>query len=130
MALPSHILVVEDDPDLRELLSELLSQEGYATVAAPDVEQALHCLTLRKPDLVITDLMMPGRAGTGLLRHLASDPRHDAIPTILLTAVGPGIAERAVAEAGVRTRLVSKPIRIDELLGLIHSLLVRPEVQT
>ena len=119
---PPRILLVEDDSDVREMLSELLTHEGYATDAAPDVPRALECLALRRPDLVITDLMMPGEAGTGLLRQLANDPDHGAIPTILLTAAGSPAAEQAIAEAGVRTELCFKPVRIEELLGMIRRL--------
>ena len=123
---PTEILVVEDDADVRDLLSELLRQEGYSIVAARDGDHALACVALRRPDLVITDLMMPGKNGARLLRELASDQQladRGAIPTILLTAAGILAAEHAMVEAGVRTEVLHKPLRIEELLGTVRRVL-------
>ena len=123
---PTEILVVEDDPDVRDLLSELLRQEGYSIVAARDGDHALACVAMRRPDLVVTDLMMPGKNGAGLLRDLAAHHRiaeQGGIPTILLTAAGSLAAEHAMMEAGVRTEVLHKPLRIEEFLGTVRRLL-------
>jgi CheY-like chemotaxis protein len=113
------VLVVDDDRDVRELLAELLSQEGYHVIMAASAEEALARLDTVIPDLVVSDLMMPGMDGSELLARLGSDPRYATIPTILLTAAGELMAERAVAEAQLRTLLVHKPIRIGEFLHLV-----------
>jgi CheY-like chemotaxis protein len=113
------VLVVDDDRDVRELLAELLAQEGYHVIMAATAEEALARLETVIPDLIVSDLMMPGMDGAELLARLGSDARYAAIPTILLTAAGELMAERAVAEAGLRTLLVHKPIRIGEFLHLV-----------
>jgi CheY-like chemotaxis protein len=113
------VLVVDDDRDVRELLAELLTQEGYHVIMAASAEEALARTETVIPDLIVSDLMMPGMDGAELLARLASDARYAAIPTILLTAAGELMAERAVAEAGLRTLLVHKPIRIGEFLHLV-----------
>ena len=104
---------------MRELLAELLSQEGYHVIMAASAEEALARLETVIPDLVVSDLMMPVMDGAELLARLSSDPRYAAIPTILLTAAGELMAERAVAEAHLRTLLVHKPIRIGDFLHLV-----------
>jgi two-component system, chemotaxis family, chemotaxis protein CheY len=113
------VLVVDDDRDVRELLAELLAQEGYHVIMAASAEEALARLETVIPDLIVSDLMMPGMDGAELLARLGSDARYAAIPTILLTAAGELMAERAVAEARLRTLLVHKPIRIGEFLHLV-----------
>jgi CheY-like chemotaxis protein len=113
------VLLVDDDRDVRELLAELLTQEGYHVIMAASAEEALSRLETVIPDLVVSDLMMPGMDGAELLARLGNDPRYAAIPTILLTAAGELMAERAVAEARLRTLLVHKPIRVGEFLHLV-----------
>jgi CheY-like chemotaxis protein len=112
------VLIVDDDRDVRELLAELLTQEGYHAIMAANAQEALSRLETVIPDLIVSDLMMPGMDGAELLARLGSDDRYAAIPTILLTAAGERMAERAVAEAGLRTLLVHKPIRIGQFLQL------------
>ena len=113
------VLIVDDDRDVRELLAELLNQEGYHAIMAATAEEALTRLETVIPDLIVSDLMMPGMDGAELLARLGNDARYAAIPTILLTAAGELMAERAVAEARLRTCLVHKPIRIGEFLHLV-----------
>jgi CheY-like chemotaxis protein len=113
------VLLVDDDRDVRELLAELLTQEGYHVIMAANAEEALARLETVIPDLVVSDLMMPVMDGAELLARLSSDARYAAIPTILLTAAGELMAERAVAEAHLRTLVVHKPIRIGDFLHLV-----------
>jgi CheY-like chemotaxis protein len=117
--MKTGVLIVDDDRDVRELLAELLTQEGYHAIMAASAEDALARLETVIPDLIVSDLMMPGMDGADLLARLGNDSRYAAIPTILLTAAGEMMAERAVAEAGLRTLLVHKPIRIGEFLHLV-----------
>ena len=117
------ILVVDDDPDLRFLLSDMLTQAGYPVRTASEGGDALTQVGSVPPDLVITDLVMPGMKGTDLIQMLARDPRTAAIPTILLTATEVAAAQRDIERAGVQTVLVSKPVLADQLLEIIWELL-------
>lgn len=79
------VLIVDDNPDMREMLKFELSDE-FDIRTAPDGERALSDIKRHKPDLVLTDLMMPGIDGIELCRHLKSDPKTVAIPLIIITA--------------------------------------------
>lgn len=116
--------MVDDDPEVRGSLADLLLQEGYPVTTAAEGDEALRaCRTQGPPGLVITDLMMPGMQGTELIQALNRDPRQAAVPTILLTAAGPHAARRAIEQAGVDTVLVLKPVSVDRLLNLVSKLL-------
>lgn len=79
------VLIVDDNPDMREMLKFELSDE-FDIRTAPDGERAISDIKRHKPDLVLTDLMMPGIDGIELCRHLRSNPKTVAIPLIIITA--------------------------------------------
>ncbi len=80
------ILVVDDEPAIRDLLLEVLGDEGYHTLAAQDGLAALNLLQDMEVDLVITDMMMPRRSGVELLQSMREHPRLKDVPAILLSA--------------------------------------------
>ncbi len=80
------ILVVDDEPDMRNLLVEVLGDEGYGTLAARDGLSALDLLGGMEVDLVITDTMMPRRGGVELLQAMREDPHLKDVPAILMSA--------------------------------------------
>jgi len=81
-----HILVVDDEPNVRKVLGALLEQAGYLTTRAADADEALDLVRAQDPDLVISDLKMPGMDGLELLRRLKEG--FPEIPVVLLTAHG------------------------------------------
>ena len=82
------ILVVEDDPDIVELLEYSLEREGYKVLAASDGEKGLSEARRRKPALVLLDLMLPGLDGLSICRALKEDGATKDIPVMMLTAKG------------------------------------------
>ena len=116
------ILVVEDEPPIRELLTELLLDEGYDVLSAPDGIAALEILAGRLPDLLITDAMMPGLDGSGLVRRMRADPRTAAVPVLLISAV-PRPASVDLDGVG----FLPKPFDLDRLLREIEARLGVPE---
>jgi two-component system phosphate regulon response regulator PhoB len=80
------ILVVEDDPDIRELISYNLGKEGYTVAGAENGELALRIIGTTNPDLILLDIMLPGADGLDVLRSLKGDPATAKIPVILATA--------------------------------------------
>ena len=82
----ARIMVVDDDPNILEVLQTRLESHGYAVVTASDGRQALDRLSEQSADLVITDLKMPGMDGIELLERLRA--RSSDVPTIFLTAHG------------------------------------------
>ncbi len=83
-----HILVVEDEPDILELLSHRLQREGYKVTGVSDGETAVTRVRAQPPDLVLLDLMLPGLDGLEVCRSLKQDPRTAGIPIVMLTAKG------------------------------------------
>jgi CheY-like chemotaxis protein len=80
----SNILIVDDQPYLRELFSEELTDEGYGVVSVPDAESVMGCLQHSKPDLVLLDLYLDGFEGWDVLREIKRWDPH--IPVVIVTA--------------------------------------------
>ena len=82
----AHILLADDNADMREYVRRLLAAQGWQVEEAADGDQALARARLRVPDLVLTDVMMPGLDGFGLLAALRADERTRAVPVVMLSA--------------------------------------------
>src|SRR5215510_299127 len=111
------VLIVEDDADLREMMAQLLSLEGYQTAAVGNGREALDYLkTGHKPDLILLDLMMPVMDGWEFCRQQNADPTLAGVPVVILSALD---AQRA---AGVpAAAFLKKPLDFDRLLQLVRS---------
>lgn len=82
----TKIMVVEDEPNLRKLLEVIIGKEGYQVMTLDDGEAALERLDSFRPDLIISDIMMPRLDGLELCRKIRAMPQHQNIPVLLLTA--------------------------------------------
>jgi DNA-binding response OmpR family regulator len=80
------VLIADDDPDIRELVTYRMTRSGYAVLQASNGEEALELATAQRPDLAILDVMMPRCDGFEVTRRLRAQERTAAIPIILLTA--------------------------------------------
>lgn len=121
----AHILVAEDEPDIRSNLGRLLKLEGFAVSLASTGAEALrmvHAGLPHLPDLVVTDLMMPGMDGRQLLDALRADPRTAGVPVVLLTARADFSDSQDAALAGADA-CITKPYQRDRLLACIRGLL-------
>jgi len=118
-----NILIVEDDPDTREMLSTLLSIEGFHPVGAEDGLEALHLLRTvkhRAPDvpcLVLLDLKMPRLGGHEFRRAQLGDPTVANVPVAVLSGAD-DIEQRAQALGAVAS--VAKPIDVEQLLNIVR----------
>jgi len=119
----SHILVVEDDPRLRERLVRYLTNEGFRVTAAGDAVEARTQLRAINPDLMVLDVMMPGESGLDLTQSLRLG-QHQDLPILLLTARGAPEDRIAGFEAGADDYL-GKPFEPRELVLRIRALLRR-----
>ncbi|MHB1843997.1 MAG: response regulator [Deltaproteobacteria bacterium] len=110
------VLVVDDDPDIRETIGELLEDEGYRTVRLENGQQALDYLRSEetRPCLVFLDLMMPVMDGQTVLRERAADPNLSAVPVVVITAAGNPSATLPA------DRILRKPVRLESLLDAVH----------
>ena len=109
-----QILVVDDEPVIRDVLTALFTGEGYAVRTAGDGFVALELMADAPPDLVIADIIMPRLDGWGLLTRLRD--RHPGVPVILLSATFRGNPPDGVV-------FVAKPFDIDHLLAVVASML-------
>lgn len=119
--MTAKLLVVDDDPELRELLHGYLGKQGYRVATAADGEQMQAQLAGDPPDLLILDLMLPGKDGLTLCRELRTRSR---LPIIMLTARGDDIDRIIGLEMGADDYL-PKPFNPRELLARVNSILRR-----
>jgi CheY-like chemotaxis protein len=116
-----QILVVDDEVDIRELFTVVLEAQGAKVTAVAAVDQALSALQHCHPDLLVTDIAMPGRDGYDLIQQVRASPHTGHIPAIALTAyAGEAEKQRSLA-AGFQMHL-SKPVEPTALTTAIASL--------
>ena len=124
MDTPKHILVVDDEADLVELVSYNLKKEGFNVDSALDGEKALSKIKKGRYDLVVLDLMLPGIQGMELCRILRNDPKTEALPIIMLTAKGEEVDKILGLEMGADD-YVTKPFSPRELVARVKAVLRR-----
>jgi len=123
-AVTTNILVVEDEPAIRELIGVNLRHAGYVPVFAPDAAAARRQIDSELPDLVLLDWMLPDTPGIDLARKLRSDTRTRELPIIMLTARAQEMDKIAGLEIGADD-YVTKPFSPRELLARVKALLRR-----
>jgi CheY-like chemotaxis protein len=114
---PSRLLVVDDDPQVVDLVRQLLEGEPYEVAAAADGEEALAAIVRRRPDVILLDLLMPGVDGFAVIEHLQQNAGGRTIPVIVLTARRLEPAERSWLEQSV--------VKVVQKLGLDRETFLR-----
>jgi CheY-like chemotaxis protein len=110
------VLIVEDDEDLREMMAQLLTLEGFHTATVANGHEALEYLQhASKPDVILLDLMMPVMDGWEFRRQQQADPTIAPVPVIVLSALDQGRASNLEA-----TAFLKKPLDFDRLLTLVR----------
>ena len=110
-----RILVVDDEPDLRFILRRIFERAGHEVADAGHGADALACLRESRPDLVVTDMMMPVMGGHELIHRLRADPATAQIPILAVTGNGE-LADAADA-------LLAKPYQPDQIMAAANALL-------
>jgi len=123
----SKILVVEDDPSIRELLQYNLEREGFEVKTASDGVKGFEEIEAKWPDLIILDLMLPGRDGLEILRNMKGNSRLSSIPVIMLTAKSEEIDRILGLEMGADD-YVTKPFSTREVIARVKALLRRVRI--
>ena len=118
------ILIVDDDPAIREMIKLALTRAGYAVQEAGNTLDARNIIARQTPDLILLDWMLPGQSGFEFARSLQRDASFKQIPIIMLTARGQEEDKVAALEAGADD-YVAKPFSISELLARIKAVLRR-----
>jgi two-component system alkaline phosphatase synthesis response regulator PhoP len=114
------VLVVEDDPDSRDLLDFRLSREGYKVRTAGDGISGFHVARVKKPDVIITDLTLPEMSGLELIRQIRLEPEIAQAPIVVYTAYT-GEEMEIVFSAGAN-RSFYKPLDLDKVIAYIGEL--------
>ena len=124
MGLASVILLVDDDPDLRKLVSDFLASHGYKVHAVGSAAELRQVMEAIQPDLIILDVMMPGEDGLSVARRIAGG---QGPPVIILSALGSDTDRIIGLEVGADDYL-AKPCNPRELLARVRALLRRQQV--
>lgn len=122
--MSKQLLLVDDEPGLREAVQAYLEDSGFNVHAASNAQEGWEQLQRSLPDLVITDIMMPQVDGYQFLKQLREDPRFKTLPVVFLTARGMTSDRIQGYQAGVDAYL-SKPFDPDELVAIVENLLNR-----
>ncbi|MFW8593333.1 response regulator transcription factor [Cribrihabitans neustonicus] len=116
-----HVVLVEDEPNITEAIRFLLTRDGWSVEAHTDGATAVEVIGGAAPDLVILDLMLPGKSGLEIVRELRASPRTAALPVLMLTARGQ-LRDREMAEKAGVTRFMTKPFSNTEVLTAVRDL--------
>jgi len=117
-----RVLLVEDAPFLRYAFGRLLRLQGFDVLEANDGQDALSCVAAFKPQLVLTDLMMPVMGGVELMNQLRALPETAGIPVVAITANVTRQAEDQARKAGA-VDFIAKPVDLPELLVRLRKLI-------
>ncbi|HEY7293535.1 MAG TPA: response regulator [Dehalococcoidia bacterium] len=120
--MSGHVLVVDDDPDIRGLLVAILQGEGWTVATATNGEEALARIAADRPRLVLLDLSMPRMSGWEVLATLQAD--QISVPVIVMTA---GTRAYDAAAAMHAAGALSKPFELDDLLTIVARCTGRPD---
>jgi two-component system phosphate regulon response regulator PhoB len=124
-----NVLIVEDEPAIRQMLIFTLTRNGYGAVEAGDVSAAQAAMQTLTPDLILLDWMLPGLSGVDFARRLKRDPKTNAIPIIMLTARGAEEDKVRGLDSGADD-FVTKPFSTRELLARVRAAIRRTQTPT
>jgi CheY-like chemotaxis protein len=114
----TYILVVDDEPTIRQVIAEILQDEGFEVVIAADGEQLFEQVRISQPALILLDVMMPGMSGIAILEKLRTQAQITHIPVVLMSA---GVY---LTEIGDPIReFLPKPFDLKQLLDIVHRML-------
>ena len=119
----SKIMVVEDDASLREIYGIRITAEGYDVVSAGDGEEALAVAVREKPDLILSDVMMPKISGFDMLDILRTTPETANIKVIMMTALSAEDQRQRGERLGADRYLVKSQVGIEDVINAIHEVL-------
>lgn len=119
--MAGHVLVIEDEPNIIEAISFILSREGWHVATHSNGEDAADIVRSRAPDVLILDVMLPGRSGYDILRELRGDAATENLPVLMLTARGQS-KDREMAERAGASRFMTKPFSNAEVLEAVRAL--------
>jgi DNA-binding response OmpR family regulator len=118
------VLLIEDEPNIIEAIRFLLTRDGWQVDTHSDGADAVETVQLKRPDLIILDMMLPGRSGMEILRDLRDLDETRDLPVLMLTARGQS-RDRDMAEKAGVSRFMTKPFSNAEVLTAVRDLLAQ-----
>ncbi len=119
-----HVLLIEDEPNIIEAIRFLLTRDGWSVQCHSQGTDAVEVIRAADPDLVILDLMLPGKSGMDILHDLREIPETAHLPVLMLTARGQS-RDREMAERAGVSRFMTKPFSNAEVLTAVRDLLAQ-----
>ncbi|MFI5338508.1 MAG: response regulator transcription factor [Candidatus Methylomirabilales bacterium] len=121
-----HVVIIEDEPDIANLLARRFGSEGFRVATANDGRAGLHAVHLSRPDLIILDLLLPTMNGWEVCRSLKANLATQNIPVIIVSAIGSPADRIALLEMGVDD-FIGKPCSVKEVVARARAVLRRTE---
>lgn len=119
--MPKHVLVIEDEPNIVEAIRFILHRDGWRVDTHSDGSTAVATVRAQRPDIVILDVMLPGRSGFEILRELRAEDGLAALPVLMLTARG-AAKDRETAQRAGASRFMTKPFSNAEVLAAVREM--------
>jgi DNA-binding response OmpR family regulator len=116
-----HVLVIEDEPNIIEAISFILKRDGWRVDTHSNGHDAVEVVRAKRPDLVVLDVMLPGKSGFEILKELRGIPETAKLPVLMLTARGQ-TKDREMAQRYGVSKFMTKPFSNAEVLAALHDL--------
>lgn len=119
--MSKQVLLIEDEPNIIEAISFILSRDGWSVKTHSNGADAVEIVRERQPDVLILDVMLPGKSGYDILRELREDPHSANLPVLMLTARGQ-TKDREIAERAGCDAFMTKPFSNADVLETVRTL--------
>lgn len=119
--MSGHVLLIEDERNIVEAISFILSREGWRVDTHANGVDATDAVKRAHPDVIVLDVMLPGKSGHEILREIKADPDICDVPVLMLTARGQS-RDREMAEAAGVSRFMTKPFANADVVAAIRDL--------
>ena len=123
-----RVLIVEDEPEIQDLIGDLLLLEGYEAHALDRIPHGLDSIRRLAPDVMVLDLRLPGVGGVEFLRLMSADRVLRSVPVVICSGARDLRTAHAEEFAALGCEVVAKPFELDELIGAVRRCLRRSEV--
>lgn len=119
--MPGHVLIIEDEPNIIEAVSFLLNRDGWSVSTHSNGHDAVDVVHSKRPDVLVLDVMLPGKSGFDILAELRAAETSRTLPVLMLTARGQD-KDREMAERLGATRFMTKPFSNSEILTALKDM--------
>lgn len=116
-----RVLLIEDEPHIAEAIRYILVRDGWAVASHAEGAGAIEAIRREAPDVVVLDMLLPGRSGYDILDDLRADPALAGLPVLVLSAKGQGEA-RVAAEAAGPARFIAKPFANADVVAALRQM--------